>query len=149
MFRQLLVGSAISLCNIAIHAVVMTSIVRLARDIGTTKTIDPRLHQLWLLTAVMVPIVSALMIVHFLEVFVWALAYLFVDATPAGHDVLYFAFVNYTTLGYGDITPVERWKLLGPVTAMNGVLLFGWSTAFVYAVLRRVLAHIIPDLGTR
>ena len=103
---------------------------------------------MWLLTAVMVPIVSALMIVHFLEVFVWALAYLFVDATPAGHDVLYFAFVNYTTLGYGDITPVKRWNLLGPLTAMNGVLLFGWSTAFIYAVLRRVLAHIIPDIST-
>jgi hypothetical protein len=39
----------------------------------------------------MVPIVSVLMIVHFLEVSVWALTYLFVDATPAGHDVLYFA----------------------------------------------------------
>jgi hypothetical protein len=97
----------------------------------------------------MVPIVSVLMIVHFLEVSVWALTYLFVDATPAGHDVLYFAFVNYTTLGYGDITPVKRWNLLGPLTAMNGVLLFGWSTAFIYAVLRRVLAHIIPDIGTK
>ena len=149
MFRQLLVGSGISLCNIAIHAVVMTSIVRLARDIGATKTINARLHPSWLLTAVMVPIVSVLMIVHFLEVSVWALTYLFVDATPAGRDVLYFAFVNYTTLGYGDITAVERWNLLGPVTAMNGVLLFGWSTAFIYAVLRRVLAHIFPDIGTK
>ena len=97
----------------------------------------------------MVPIISALMVIHVLEVSLWALTYLFLDVTPAGHDVLYFAFVNYTTLGYGDITPVERWKLLGPLTAMNGVLLFGWSTAFIYAVLRRVLAHIIPDIDTR
>src|SRR5215475_5517091 len=51
---------------------------------------------------------------------VWALSYLFVDTTPAGRDVLCFAFVNYTTLGYGDITPVDRWKLLGLFTAMNG-----------------------------
>jgi hypothetical protein len=89
------------------------------------------------------------MVVHFIEVAVWALIYLSVNATPTGHDVLYFAFVNYTTLGYGDIIPVERWKLLGPLTAMNGVLLFGWSTAFIYAVLRRVLAHIMPDIGTK
>jgi hypothetical protein len=149
MFRQLLVGSGVSLCNIAIHALVMTSIVRLARDIGTTNAINSRVHPSWLLIGVMVPIISALMVIHVLEVSVWALTYLFLDATLAGHDVLYFAFVNYTTLGYGDITPVERWKLLGPLTAMNGVLLFGWSTAFIYAVLRRVLAHIIPDLGTR
>jgi len=126
----------------------MTRIVRLARYIGTAKSINPKLHPSWLLTIVMVPIVAVLMAVHFLEVSVWALTYLYANATPAGHDDLYFAFVNYTTLGYGDITPVERWRLLGPITAMNGVLLFGWSTAFIYAVLRRVLAHIIPDIET-
>ena len=59
-----------------------------------------------------------------------------VNAAPAGTDLIYFAFVNYTTLGYGDVTPVERWHLLGPMTAMNGVLLFGWSTAVIFQVLR-------------
>jgi Ion channel len=44
-----------------------------------------------------------------------------------------------TTLGSGDVTPVERWHLLGPMTAMNGVLLFGWSTAVVFEVLRMTL----------
>ena len=33
--------------------------------------------------------------------------------------------MNYTTLGYGDVTPLEHWQLLGPMTAMNGVLMFG------------------------
>jgi Ion channel len=41
---------------------------------------------------------------------------------------------------YGDVVPVERWRLLGPLTAMNGVLLFGWSTAVIFEVLRRTLA---------
>jgi hypothetical protein len=50
-----------------------------------------------------------------------------VDAVPAGKNWIYFAFVNYPTLGYGDITPVENWQLLGPITAMNGVRLFGCS----------------------
>jgi hypothetical protein len=45
----------------------------------------------------------------------------------------------YTTLGYGDVTPVERWRLLGPMTAMNGVLLFGWSTAVIFEVLRKAM----------
>jgi hypothetical protein len=49
--------------------------------------------------------------------------------------------VNYTTLGYGDVTPVARWRLLGPITAMNGVLLFGWSTAVIFEVLRRTARH--------
>ena len=54
---------------------------------------------------------------------------------------MYFAFVNYTTLGYGDIVPTPRWQLLGPMTAMNGVLLFGWSTALIFEVLRRAMAR--------
>jgi hypothetical protein len=49
------------------------------------------------------------------------------------------AWVNYTTLGYGDVIPMARWRLLGPMTAMNGVLLFGWSTAVIFQVLRRTM----------
>jgi len=62
-------------------------------------------------------------------VIVLSLAYGLLDAVPAGTNLLYFAFVNYTTLGYGDVVPLERWQLLAPMTAMNGVLMFGWSTA--------------------
>jgi hypothetical protein len=90
-----------------------------------------------LLTFVMVATVFVLMLAHISEVLVWSLAYAIVDAAPAGTDLVYFAFVNYTTLGYGDVTPVARWRLLGPLTAMNGVLLFGWSTAVIFEVLRR------------
>jgi hypothetical protein len=89
------------------------------------------------LIGVMIATVSVLMAAHVCEVAVWALAYALTDAAPAGSDLLYFAFVNYTTLGYGDVTPVARWRLLGPMTAMNGVLLFGWSTAVIFEVLRR------------
>jgi hypothetical protein len=78
------------------------------------------------------------MIKHLAEVLVWSLIYAAVGAA-AGTDLIYFAFVNYTTLGYGDVTPVERWHLLGPMTAMNGVLLFGWSTAVIFEVLRTTL----------
>jgi hypothetical protein len=70
------------------------------------------------------------------------LAYAIVGAAPQGTDLVYFAFVNYTTLGYGDVTPVERWHLLGPMTAMNGVLLFGWSTAVIFEVLWRALTSV-------
>ena len=87
----------------------------------------------------MVPTVLVLMITHALEVLVWALGYFLVGAAPEGADRVYFAFVNYTTLGYGDVVPVERWRLIGPITAMNGVLLFGWSTAVIFEVLRRAL----------
>ena len=138
MLRQYLAGATASMCDIAIHALVMVLVIRvtgLARQIATS-------HQWLRLILVMIVTVSVLMVAHFAEVLVWALMYAIVGAAPPGTDLIYFAFVNYTTLGYGDVTPVERWNLLGPMTAMNGVLLFGWSTAVIVEALRNVLVMI-------
>jgi hypothetical protein len=135
MLRQVLVAAAVCICTIVIHASVMTTLVRLGQSVGTRKVWHPWLR----LTAVMTATVLVLMLAHVSEVLVWALTYAAADAAPAGANLVYFAFVNYTTLGYGDVTPVPRWQLLGPVTAMNGILLFGWSTAVIFEVLRRTL----------
>jgi hypothetical protein len=135
MLRQYLVGAAASVCNIAIHALVMVVVIKVARiadELATT-------HQTFRLIAVMIAAVTVLMIAHLAEVLVWSLTYAIFGVAPDGSDIVYFAFVNYTTLGYGDVTPVVRWHLLGPMTAMNGVLLFGWSTAVVFEVLRMTL----------
>ena len=94
-----------------------------------------------IVAAASIATVPVLMVAHFSEVMVWSLAYAIVGAAPAGADPVYFAFVNYTTLGYGDVTPVGRWRLLGPITAMNAVLMFGWSTAVIFEVLRRTARH--------
>ena len=144
MFRQLLVGGTVSVLNIAVHALVMMIVVRVAQAKGAQTASYPSL----ILMAVMIPTVSILMIAHGLEVMVWSLAYLVVGAAPPGADLVYFAFVNYTTLGYGDVTPVENWRLLGPITAMNGVLLFGWSTALIFEVLLRTLRRRLDVPGS-
>ena len=135
MLRQLLSGGLVSLGNIAIHAVVMAAVVRIGRRSGNWKRGHP---QVWL-AAVMVATASILLLAHTAEVITWALAYAFLDVASPEADVLYFAFVNYTTLGYGDIVPAERWRLLGPIAAMNGILLFGWSTAVIFEVLRNAM----------
>src|ERR1700732_538394 len=135
MLRQYLVGAAASVCNIAIHALVMVAVIRVTRIADELATA----HQSLRLIAVMIAAVTVLMIAHLSEVLVWSLIYAIVGAAPAGNDLIYFAFVSSTTLGYGDVTPVERWHLLGPMTAMNGVLLFGWSTAVIFEVLRMTL----------
>jgi hypothetical protein len=139
MLRQFLVGAGVSLINIAIHSMIMATVVGVAQRAGTTKLLHPSLF----LAVVMVPIVAVLMATHTAEVMVWAAAYALVDAAPENVQLVYFAFVNYATLGYGDMVPVDRWKLLGPITAMNGALLLGWSTAVMFEVLRRTM-----DRGT-
>jgi polyferredoxin len=135
MLRQVLVGGAVSLGNIAIHAVVMATVVGTAHLALKWKH---RPRKAWL-AAVMVAIVGVLLVAHVAEVITWSFAYAILDVVPPGADTLYFAFVNYTTLGYGDVVPVERWRLLGPMAAMNGVLMFGWSTAVIFEVMRQAM----------
>jgi hypothetical protein len=136
MLNQLLVGGLVSIANITIHALMMTLVVYAARAAATRV----KSRTAWTLTGIMIATASVLMAAHTAEVAVWALAYRVVDAVPAGIGLMYFAFVNYTTLGYGDVLAVKEWQLLGPVTAMNGVLLFGWSTAVIFDVLRRAMS---------
>ncbi|MGL9618669.1 potassium channel family protein [Bradyrhizobium sp. U531] len=138
MMLQFLVGTLVSLINIGLHALVTVVAVGIARSAGLRHTGRPRLH----LMGVMIATAVVLMLAHMLEVLTWAATYRIVQAAAADADLLYFAFVNYTTLGYGDITPVREWRLIGPLTAMNGVLLFGWSAAILFEVLRKTLDHL-------
>ena len=133
MLRQFLVGGIVSLGNIAVHAMVMTLVVTVVRRVGRW---ERRESSLWL-AAIMVATVAVLLVAHVAEVVLWSVTYGLVDAAPPEADLLYFALVNYTTLGYGDVLPVARWRLLGPITAMNGILLFGWSTAVIFEVMDR------------
>jgi len=80
---------------------------------------------------------TLLMAGHFVEVMVWAVTYALAGVAPAGIDLVYLAFDNYTTLGYADLVAPEQWRLLRPMTALNGIMLIGWSTALIIEILRR------------
>jgi len=134
MLDQILVGGGASLVNLFIHAVLVGAIVAMVHQLSDTDASFPGFVQYILL---IVATGSLLVIGHFIEVFVWAYTYLLVQATPPNTDLIYFAFGNYTTLGYGDVVPKPKWHLLGPITALNGVMLIGWSTALIYEILRR------------
>ena len=137
---QLLAGLVPSLANIAVHAIIMALLSWIAyRTTRAVKTVWAPFR----LAAVMMAAVTVLMIAHLIEIIIWALTYASLDVAPGHHEAFYFAFVNYTTLGYGDMLPATRWRLLAPMTAMNGVLLFGWSTAVIYDILRTV-THVLP-----
>jgi len=88
-----------------------------------------------LLTTVMVAIS-----LHALQITIWAVAYLML--VPTGElqtmeQALYFSFVTFTTLGYGDITLSVGWRILSGIEALNGILLVGWTTALLFAVVQR------------
>ena len=146
MLAQLLVGGAASLINIAIHSLWTVFLDHAVRGFWAKRPHPRFLRDRVLL---MVGTVALLMVAHVAEVLVWAVTYAAVGASPAGAGHFYLAFVNYTTLGYGDIVPVKAWQLLGPIAAMNGILLIGWSTAVIFDVVRATNRLTSPDPAER
>ena len=83
-------------------------------------------------------IVLLMFLASLMEVFVWAASYLVLNAIEGFEKAVYFSMVTYTTLGYGDIVLHERWRVLASFEAANGIIMFGWTTAIVMAVIRQV-----------
>lgn len=83
-----------------------------------------------------------------LEAGLWAATYLSVGALTDPEEALYFSTVTYTTLGFGDVVMENRWRLLSSFEAANGIIMFGWTTALIVAVVQRVYFNQ-PDIGGR
>lgn len=131
-------GILISLVNIAIHGLLTVFMVR---TVHINLMLKHHSRRTLRVIVIMVLAASILMGAHFVEIWLWSLAYAFLGVTPNSAEDFTFAFVNYTTLGYGDILPAAPWMVMGPMTAMNGVLLFGWSTAVLFQVLSITSEH--------
>jgi hypothetical protein len=84
-------------------------------------------------------------IVSLVEVMIWASTYLALNAIDGFEQALYFSTVTFTSLGYGDIVLEENWRLLAAFEAVNGVIMFGWTTAIVVAAVQ----HIFFDKNSR
>ena len=80
-------------------------------------------------------IVLIMFFVSLVEVLVWAVTYLLLNAIDGFEQALYFSMVTFTTLGYGDVTLEEQWRLLASFEAANGIIMFGWTTAIVMAAV--------------
>ena len=139
MVDQILAGGATSLVNLVIHALIMGVLLKLMLGMLKRGAVAPEFLRY---TVIIVATGSVLGAGHFLEVLLWAYTYAAVGAAPPGTDLVYFAFGNYTTLGYGDMLPAEQWRLLAPMTALNGIMLIGWSTALIFAFLRRTVPQL-------
>jgi hypothetical protein len=81
-------------------------------------------------TLVITTIVLALLLIHWIEVSLWARYYLFKKCLRRPSDLRLFSVTAYTTLG-GNVMLGEEWRLLGGVAALTGMLMIGWSTAIM------------------
>jgi len=70
---------------------------------------------------------------------VWAVVLSLCGEFTSLAGAFYHSAMNYTSLGYGDVVMSASWKLLGPLEAANGLLLFGVSTAMIFAVIQRLV----------
>jgi hypothetical protein len=92
----------------------------------------------WKNVTVMMIVSLITALVHLSQIALWALAILLCGETSTFENAFYCSAQNYTALGYGDVILSERWRLLGPLEAINGLLLFGLSTAVMFAVMGRL-----------
>jgi Ion channel len=93
--------------------------------------------------AAIVFVVLGLVAILTIEIWLYGVVYLSLGALPDFESALYFSTTSFTTIGYGDVVLDKSWRLFGAVEGANGLLLFGWSTAFLIAVTARmrILEH--------
>lgn len=140
MIWQLAAGGAVSLLNFVIHAVMSALIM-----VGTRHTAvatDER-HFVTRLIALLSVTVAVLSVAHLTEIMLWAGLFGLVGFNAAaGISTFEIAFENYTALGYGDVVPPPGLRLFGPMAALNGLLLIGWSVFILFDVMRMAEVQI-------
>jgi hypothetical protein len=85
-------------------------------------------------------VVMGLMLIHTIEVWLYGGLYFALGAFRDFETAVYFSTTSFTTIGYGDVVLGERWRLVGSIEGANGLLLFGWSTAFLFSIISRMRA---------
>jgi hypothetical protein len=86
-------------------------------------------------------IVTMTFCVLIIEMWLWAVLYLFLECFRTVEQALYFSISSFTTVGFGDLVLDEKWRLLSSIEAANGFLLFGWTTAFIFEIVRHFYNH--------
>jgi hypothetical protein len=84
--------------------------------------------------------VLGVVFLHTLEIWAYALLFMALGALDGLEPALYFSTVTFSTLGYGDIVLSEKWRIIGAIEAANGLILFGWSTAFLLSLMGKLRA---------
>jgi len=78
--------------------------------------------------------VVGFVVAHIIEIVLWAAAYRLAGELRSFEEAVYFSAVTFATIGYGDVTLSSEWRLASAIEGVNGILLFGWTTAFLFKV---------------
>jgi len=135
VFIPLLFALPITLLTIGVHAVALGAAAQLIRR-------EYRFRRaglgFWTDVAIVGGITLLALIAHLAEIAVWAVLYEACGEFTGLASAFYHSAVNYTSLGYGDVVMSVSWRLLGPLEAAVGLLMFGVSTAMIFAVIQRL-----------
>lgn len=135
MIAHVLIGCGLAAITTFVHAAAMIGAVQGARRLIARRWIE-RGHIAQ--ASIVAFVVVVMYFASFIESAIWAATYLIVGAISGVERAMYFSMVTYTTLGYGDVTLDERWRLLSSLEAANGIIMFGWSTALIFAAVHMV-----------
>jgi voltage-gated potassium channel len=102
-----------------------------------------RLHS----AVLMVRLTSLIICMHILEIMLWSAFYRF-NCLATWESAFYFSTVSYSTVGYGDLVLQGRWRLLGPIESVTGVLMCGLSASFLFAVVTRLVGDDLQLNGS-
>lgn len=136
MLQDLLVGLPVTVFCLALQGYFVGKGLRFY---ARYRRFRERRHSYWLDVAAMSIIMLLMLATNFVQMIIWAVLFLLIGEFNDFASALYHSGVNFSTLGYGDIVMSERWRLLGPLEASQGILMFGVSTAIMTAAVGDVM----------
>jgi hypothetical protein len=143
MLAPLAVGAVAVICTIFIHALPLAATVNFVRH---EKQLGRVGRGFWIDMGIVARSILYALAAHLAEIALWAVLYVICGEFADFGTAYYHSAVNYTSLGYGDLIMSPAWKLLGPLETANGMLLFGVSTAMIFAVIQWLVEARFEDL---
>lgn len=140
----LAVGTATIFLTIFIHATALATIVNFVRR---ERRLGRAGVRFWKDVRIVASVTLLALAAHLVEIAAWALVFELCAEFPNFPAAFYSSAENYTTLGYGDVIMSPAWRLLGPLEAADGMLMFGVTTAMIFAIIQRLVQSRLQDSG--
>ena len=86
-----------------------------------------------------------LMLGNVLQISIWGLLFVWLGEFTELYEAVYHAAVNYSSLGYGDFVMSDSRKMLGPLEAVNGVLMCGMTAGVLMGILQAQIKQLLPQ----